>query len=188
MMSLSKHLPYEDWLLAAGDPQAEKLTSAQQAALRQHLEECADCRRLAEGWRAAADTLRRATLAAPAEGFTLRWQERLQAERERMHRRQGLAMLGFSLAGALLLFASLLLLVGPWLDAPQLFLWAWAARLIWLFAYLAQLGRSVAPALQGLGQAIPLAWWVLLAGILTLMSVFWVVTFRWAQNLGRVAK
>lgn len=187
-MNLSKHVPYEEWLLAAGDPQAGVLTPEQQIALRQHLETCPECRRLDEGWRAAGETLRRANPVAPAEGFTLRWQQRLLAERERMHRRQSLAMLGFSLAGALLLFASLLLLVGPWLDTPRLFVWAWAARLIWLFVYLAQLGRTVAPALQGLGQAIPLAWWVLLAGMLTMMSVFWVVTFRWAQNLGRVAK
>lgn len=185
-MSLTRHLPYEEWLLAQSDPRAEGLSAEQQQMLRQHLAECVECQRLAEGWQGARDSLRRAAQIAPAPGFTQRWQERLAQERQRMHRRQSLAMLAFSLFCALLLLACLLLLIAPWLEAPRLLVWAWVGRLIWLFASLMQLGESLLPAARDLGRALPLAFWMLAAGTLSMLGVLWLVTMRWAMDVRRV--
>lgn len=187
-MSLIRHFPYEEWLLAQDDPQAEELTPEQQQLLRQHLAECAECRRLVDGWQGARESLRHVTLAAPAPGFTERWQTRLAQERQRTHHRQTLALLGFSLFCALLLLACLLLMIAPWLGTPRLLLWTWAGRIIWLLASLVQVGDELLPAMRGLGQAIPLAFWVFAAGMLSLLGVLWLMIVRWAAVVGRVAR
>ena len=72
------HRPYEDWLL-----EDERLTPEQDRDLRIHLRNCPECSALAR----ANMALRSAPVTAPAEGFALRFQVRLAAERKVQRRR-----------------------------------------------------------------------------------------------------
>jgi hypothetical protein len=79
------HRPYENWLL-----DDERLTAEQERDLRVHLRNCPECASLDR----ANMTLRAAPVAAPAPGFTVRFEIRLAAERQVQRRRN---ILGWTL-------------------------------------------------------------------------------------------
>ena len=98
------HLPFEDWLL-----NETPVTPDQQRDLDLHLRTCAYCAALAETGR----MLSTSKMAAPAPGFTTRFQTRL-AEHKAVERRRKLwgAVL-FTLGGLLLLMWA----AGPYLES-----------------------------------------------------------------------
>jgi len=167
------HQTYQDWLFAP-DP----LDSQQQVELADHLAGCSACQNLASAWREAEQQLAHPQWAEPAPGFEARWQERVQKERARLHRRQSLLVLGFSLAIAALLLASLIMLALPVFAEPRLWTLVWLSRLV-NFVNLADLTTSI---IAGFGRValdrVPLVGWMLLAGAVTELVVLWFVSLR----------
>jgi hypothetical protein len=186
------HQLYQDWLFETHDQSSEKdaesLTPQQEADLRAHLQSCQECGKLADSWREVEGQLRRTPEAAPEPGFTARWQARLEVDRLRLHRRQTLATLGFSVAGAFLLIGSLLVLGLPWLKAPSLLWWSWIYQLITMFTYADSVREALTALFRTTSGAVPLAGWVFFAGLLSELGVLWVVSYRLLTNPRRITQ
>jgi uncharacterized membrane protein len=101
-----KHLPYENWIL--DEP---KLKLEEISILTHHLAVCNQCRHLKNGWEASKALLTKANLAAPAPGFSARWQntviQKCKTEKVRQYRITlfGILMLTF-LASMIYMVAS----------------------------------------------------------------------------------
>ena len=119
------HRQYEEWMFADLEQPEDNLTNQDNAALQVHLQDCESCRQLAVSWKEVDVQLRVASIVAPVAGFTQRWQVRLQVETRRKERRQTLALLGFSIAGAVVLIGSLLIMAWPMLRSPNVYFWTW---------------------------------------------------------------
>ena len=182
------HRLYEEWLFAHLDPAGDDLSAQQAKELETHLQGCVSCQQLAASWRQVESELRRPALAEPAEGFTLRWQNRLEVERARLHKRQALAVLAFYVAAGALVFGSLLVLAWPWLGSPQVLFWSWFYRLYTLVSYASVAQEFLSPVFQAATQALPFTGWMFLVGILCELGVLWLVSFRLVTNPRRIAR
>lgn len=177
------HQPFEDWLFSE-----EPLAPQAAADLQAHLETCADCRRLANAWQSVNAELRQAPQVEPAAGFTSRWQDRLEADRQRLHRRQGFFALGYFVAGAVILTASLLVLALPLLRSPDVLIWTWVYRLVNLVTVADVLGDLFRGLANLAGGGLSVAAWVLFVGLVSEIAVLWVVSYRWLTNPGRATE
>ncbi len=182
------HRLYEEWLFAYQDSEDE-LTPQQTTALREHLQGCEACRLLANAWQDLELRLQDVPLLAPEPGFTNRWEKRLQVERQRVQRRQVVITLAFILSGVLALGGTLVFLVWPWLQTPDVLLWTGLYRLYTFYAYLV----TASGFLSGLfrtatGSGLSLIWMMVLAGMLSELGVLWVVSFRLLTNPRRATK
>jgi hypothetical protein len=175
------HRPFEDWLL-----DEEPLTTEQAALLQEHLRSCTSCAQLAHAWKKVEVDLHRAPMLAPQMGFTDRWQRRLEVEQQKLHRRQVVAALGFSLGGAALLFGSLVLLALPVLSSPKLLLWAWILRIFDLVSYYDEIQETFSGLFNVQIGFIPLGGWVILVGLFSVLVVLWIVSLRWLTAPRRV--
>ena len=174
------HQPYRDWLFE------DTLDGSKADALHSHLETCVECRSLVGAFRQVEHSLHAAPLVAPTEGFTLRFQARLDAERGRMHRRQvKLALVG-GISGALILLALLAVLFWPLLDSLDALLWAGIYQAYLAFVFVRGAGEIVAAFAKGLALVLPLAVWVLALGVFTQAMVLWVVSYRYMTNPRRI--
>ena len=180
-MTMSNHLPFEDWLFSD-----EPLDPEQSRTLQAHLQDCLSCREKDLAWHEVETRLKAAPVLSPAPGFTLRWQARLAAERLRKERRQTLYILLFSLGGAGLLLFILGWLTLPALRSPEPLFWASVYRLFSLFT-LANLARdSFTSLFQSISGVIPVTLWILFAGLLSELAVLWIVTLRLLTKPRRV--
>lgn len=182
------HQLYEDWLFAYNDPTEQSLTPQQVAELRTHLQTCPECQNLADAWREMDAQLRRSPAVDPQPGFTSRWQSRLEAEHQRLHRRQSLATLGCALGGAALVLGSLVILAWPWLSNPRMLLWGSVYQLFTLFNYADAITQPLAAFFRSASDLVPLVGWVFFVGIITELAVLWVVSLRLLTNPRRITQ
>jgi hypothetical protein len=178
------HKPAIDWLFEDSD----ELSQTQSAVLQEHLAGCESCQELAESYRQVATVLKRSEQIGPEAGFASRWQVRLQASREKAHRRQIMATLAFVTGGTFLLVGLLVFIAWPWLRSPNLLLWTWIYQVITLFTYANALREVVVPAIWQITDLMPLAAWVFGFGLLSEMAVLWVVSYRLLTNPRRITK
>jgi anti-sigma factor RsiW len=161
------HQPFEEWLLLD-----KNLTPAETRELDLHLRTCAHCTALS----ATGLALRSAPVVAPAAGFTLRFQQRLAAQKiaERRRKLWGLIVLLVSGAG----------LIG-WLTAPYLFAflnapvqWVTAAIGYFLFVVtsLQALTEVMAVLLRMMTDFIPPYIWMVLLSALAGLGLLWTVS------------
>ena len=174
------HQPFQDWLFE------DTLDVTQADALHSHLETCVECRSLAGAFHQLEHNLRAAPLVAPTDGFTLRWQARLDAERGSLHRRQVWLALGIGLSGALTFLGLLALLLWPLLDSLDALLWAGAYQLYLAYAFALAVGETLGALAGALAPALPLVFWVVALGLLTQACVLWVVSYRYITNPRRI--
>ncbi len=99
---MNKHLPYKDWIFEEG-----LLSADSDRELRQHLQQCAECRAVAEGWEAARQSLEAAEEKAPREGFPSRWKAMAAQRLRTPSPRQAWILLGASSLGSLALAMAL---------------------------------------------------------------------------------
>ena len=97
------HQPFEEWLLSD-----KNLTSTEKRELNSHLRTCTHCTALS----ATGLALRSANVIAPAAGFSVRFQQRLAAQKIAERRRR--------LWGVIILVLSGLGLLG-WFTAPAIY-------------------------------------------------------------------
>ena len=163
------HRPYKDWLL-----NDERITSDQDRDLRVHLRNCPECAALAR----ANLALRSAPVTAPAAGFALRFQTRLQAERKVQRRR---SLLGFSILAVVgmsgifwLLFPFL-----PYLSLPPTQLASlWLNNLIYIALTARALGALGNTLLNVLASLVPPYVWVLSMLLLGGTGFLWTISIR----------
>jgi predicted anti-sigma-YlaC factor YlaD len=156
----------------------ERLSAEQGQALREHLNTCEACRTIERAWLGAQQLIRRSGVAAPAPGFTARWQARLADERRRRAQRQAWGML---LATGSVAMALMLALGAQALDlfrAPQQVLMFAVYRLFSLY-YLGQASLDILPdALSSLVGILPFTVWVFTLGIASVLGVLWIVAYQ----------
>jgi len=177
------HQQFEEWLFSD-----QTLTPQEEAVLQDHLEGCESCRLLAASWREVERDLREAPFEAPVPGFTLRWRRRLEAQQRRLHRRQSVVLLGYSIAGVFLLLGSLTILLWPQLQSPNTLFYTWLYQIVSLVAYFSFAGEILSSIFRTATNIVPLVWWILILGILSELGVLWVVSFRMLTNPRRITK
>ena len=161
------HQPFEEWLLLD-----KNLTPAETRELDLHLRTCAHCTALA----ATGLALRSAPVVAPAAGFTLRFQQRLAAQKIAERRRKLWGMIVLLISGVGLL---------GWLTAPYLFVffaapvqWITAAIGYFLFVItsLQALTEVMAVLLRMMTDFIPPYIWMVLLSALAGLGLLWTVS------------
>ncbi|MEP0805737.1 MAG: hypothetical protein HRF47_09620 [Chloroflexota bacterium] len=162
-----KHQPFEEWLL-----NDTPLSHAQKRELDLHVRSCAYCSALLETER----VLHSVKMAAPAEGFTARFQARL-AERRLAERRRRIV------GGVLFLIGGLIVLL--WLAAPSLFAvlaspQAWIASLvrwgIFLVTTLQAMLQAGAVMLRVVADLMPPFAWLVLFSAFSGVSLIWSIS------------
>lgn len=170
------HQHYEQWLL-----NDERLTPEQERDLRVHLRNCPNCAALAR----ANLALRAAPVVAPPHGFTLRFQERLAAQRELQRKRSlaGIFLLG--LAGMIALGLVLLPFL-PYLTlGPEQLFTLWVSNLVYIAIMIRMVSAIGLTLLNVTGAFIPDYSWILA------LALFFVLSFGLkasARRVGQFAK
>jgi hypothetical protein len=172
------HRNFEDWFLVSQDPQSEKLDPEHLAELSIHLESCQSCQHIVIAWREVDQAFQRSPVVLPETGFTSRWQKRLEADRQRVHAKQGLFVLAFCLGAVVLLTGALFLLALPWTRTPDLVAWFWISRVFSIVSIAGGIRESVGIIVNTVSGVIPLGGWILLVGLASELAVLWLVSIR----------
>lgn len=167
------HLPFETWLL-----NEENLLPEQQRELKSHLRECEHCSALAE----VNLALHSVKMVAPAPGFTVRFQKRLEGKRalERRNRLAGALVLVFGGLGLTFWLAGPLL--ASFIGSPAEWIAAVVNFLLSLFSMAQAIGDIGSILLRVLpGFIPPIAWLV----VISAASGFGLL---WAVSIWRLAR
>lgn len=163
------HRPYEDWLL-----NDERLTPEQDRDLRIHLRNCPECAGLAR----ANLALRSAPVTAPAEGFALRFQVRLAAERQVQRRRSLIGLFLMVVVGV----GGLFWLLSPYLPylalPPTQLASLWISNLVYLALTARVVGVLGITLLNVLASFVPTYVWVLSLALLGGTGFLWTFSVR----------
>jgi hypothetical protein len=99
---MNKHLPYREWIF-----EEEPLPADSNRELNRHMQDCAECRALAESWEAAQRCLEDAAIKSPREGFTSRWKALARERIRTPNPRQAWVLLAASSLGSLVMALAL---------------------------------------------------------------------------------
>ena len=167
------HHYFEDLLFTE-----QPLSPRDNAALQEHLRGCESCQMIANAWQEVESQLHRSAMLEPAPGFTGRWQMRLAIDSLRIQRRQSMLLLGFSIGGATLLLASLAVLLLPLAGSPLVFVAAWLSRLAEMISLLNNTGDVVSKLFETFSGSVSLIWVIFGTGLVSLLAVLWLVSYR----------
>ena len=168
------HRPFEDWLLAE-----EPLTAEQKADLQDHLKTCSSCLALAE----VNMALKSKRLAAPAPGFSTRFQSRLVTRRS-VQRRRNFAGIVILVVGALGMLAWLFYPYLQWAyQSPMATFIAWITTVSLIFTSLLAYGQAGSVILRVASNFVPVYLWVVVFALTGLLGLLWVVSIRKFANL-----
>jgi predicted anti-sigma-YlaC factor YlaD len=178
------HQPFEEWLLADEPPVGE-----QALELRDHLRDCPRCRELEASWACVHKIIQTSEQAAPAQGFTARWQTRLQAQQQqaterRRHNRIWLLFgINFFIAAALLV----LLGVQIWraIDSPAQLLLV-KAFLLSIILTVVDTGQDILTASFEVAARFPVVLWVFLLGMSGFLGSLWITVGRQIASTRRI--
>lgn len=176
------HQPFKEWLLSD-----EPLTAEQSRVLSEHLQGCASCSQLETGWSEVQALIQRRPEAAPAPGFTDRWQARLAARHLKKQRQQVWIALGLILLAAILLAGYLFLQASSVLRSPSQLLLLWISQLTNLYGTLYEL-REYLRFLFRVMPIVPITSVILAVGVLSFLSVSWVATFKQLITTRRIIR
>ena len=161
------HRPFEEWLL-----NDKNLTSTEKRELDLHLRTCTYCTALS----ATGLALRSANVVAPVPGFTMRFQQRLAAQKIAERRRKLWGMMVLILGGVGLL---------GWFAAPYLYAvitspveWITATIGYFLFivSSLQALTEAMTVLLRILPDFIPPYMWMVLVSALAGFGLLWTIS------------
>ncbi len=175
------HQPFRSWLLSE-----EPLPPEQAQALNEHLQDCEACRQIDTSWSKVFGLFQCVSPAAPAPGFTERWQQRLIAQRMAAQRRQAWIAVAVTAGTALLLLLILGIQVVQILRAPAQLLLMWIARLTSLVNVLVDIQKFILMVLNS-GPIIPITLAIFFTGFICFISVAWLATYRQMTSNWRIA-
>ena len=167
------HQPFENWLLSE-----EPLTDEQSQALKMHLDTCEKCCQIESAWDGVQSLVREAPILAPAPGFTVRWQERQAAQRRKNHQRQSWILFVITGGIAAGLFVALGISILSVVKEPDQLLIFSVYRLVSFLIQVEAAGGFLTQMMKSLASAIPLAVWIGLIGLASMVSVLWFVLFK----------
>jgi hypothetical protein len=161
------HQPFEEWLL-----NDKNLTKAEKRELDLHLRTCTYCGSLAETGLA----LRSVPVASPAAGFTMRFQQRLAAQKiaERRRRLWGLIVLLTGGIGLLVWFIAPY--VFAFLSAPVEWITAAIGYFLFFVTSLKALMEMISVFLEVMQNFLPPYAWMVLASALGGVGLLWIVS------------
>jgi hypothetical protein len=167
------HQPFENWLLSE-----EPLSIEQSRALQEHLRTCDTCCQIESSWDGMQNLIRESPILAPAPGFTTRWHERYAEQHRKQQRRQSwiLFMITGGIAAALL--AALGISVLSLARDPDLLMTYVVYRLIKLIIQIETAGEFLSSIMKSLESAVPIAAWIGLIGLASMISVLWFILFK----------
>jgi len=163
------HRPFEDWLL-----DARTLSIDEKRQLNTHLQECSSCNALAE----VNLELKSVKMAAPAAGFTERFQLRLEARKKAVQRRNfwGFLLLTFSVLSGLVWMAAPIF--KSIIHSPGDMLASWLSTVVSIWASseaLFQGGRVILKVIPGF---IPIYIWIVVLLLEGGTSLLWVFSLK----------
>lgn len=167
------HQPFEEWLL-----NDKNLTSTEKRDLNLHLRTCAHCTALS----ATGLALRSANVTAPAAGFSMRFQQRLAAQKIAERRRKLWGMLVLILGGASLL---------GWFAAPYIYTFIsapveWITVIIGYFLFavtsLQALTEVVSVMIRIVADFMPPYVWMVLVSALAGFGLLWIISIWRLSN------
>lgn len=161
------HQPFEDWII---DPVS--LNAEDRRALQAHLDGCQQCQRLERRWTAVHQQLRARRMAAPAPGFSARWQASLAERKEREKRRQAWRIFGFLFGGAVFILL-LLAVYSVATTTPAEWLIAFAETLISTESMIDLANYAVQSWVSSTPLALNIALWIYLAIMVCCLSLVW---------------
>jgi hypothetical protein len=161
------HQPFEEWLL-----KDKNLTPAETRELDLHLRTCAHCTALS----ATGLALRSAPVVAPAAGFTLRFQQRLAAQKiaERRRKLWGMIILLVSGAGMLAWFTAPYLFA--FFTAPVEWITAGVGYFLFIITSLQALTEVMTVLLRMATDFIPPYVWMVLVSALAGLGLLWTIS------------
>lgn len=169
------HSPFETWLL-----NDLPMTLEQQRELDVHLRDCAHCAALAETGR----LLKNVKLAAPAPGFTTRFQARLAERKVAERKRRVWGALLFAFGG----LSMLLWLVGPYaaafISAPSSWFAAIVGWLVFIGSTLFALLDAGVVLLEVVANFLPPFVWMVVFSTVAGVGLLWSVSiWRFTQRV-----
>jgi anti-sigma factor RsiW len=171
------HQLFETWILSD-----EALSSDQRETLQEHLQQCESCQALSSGWSEVRNLFGAITRSEPNPGFVNRWQARLAAERMQEERRrerlESLWMFVLHASGAAVLFLFLLLQIWFAFGSPTALLFAGVYQVTAIVTAVGAVGEAVTTIVRTMLSAVPPAYLVMSAAILTLLSMLWILSLR----------
>jgi hypothetical protein len=168
------HQPFESWLL-----DDKYLSAAEKRELDSHLRDCRTCSALAETGLA----LRSAKVASPAAGFTLRFQQRLAAQKvaERRRRLWGMIVLILSGVGLFGWFAAPY--IYALISSPVEWLTAAVGYLLFMFTSLQAFTEIIQVLTRMMPNFIPPYVWMVAISALGGLGLIWIVSiWRFARK------
>ncbi len=164
----------------------EPLQMEAQADLLAHLENCGECRSLATAWFGVQRDLIAAPVQAPAAGFSGRWEQRLDRDRQELHHRQVLGTLGLSLAGALLLILALVFFLTPFFETPKVYLYAFLYQALNMVVAADMMQNLLVGLVRSVASPVTAVMGLILVGIVSQLGVLWLASIRLATKTRRV--
>ncbi|MCA2001407.1 MAG: zf-HC2 domain-containing protein [Chloroflexi bacterium] len=161
------HQPFEEWLL-----DDKPLNPIERRELDLHLRTCARCASLAE----IGLTLRSAPVVSPAAGFTLRFQERLAAQKIAERRRRLWGLMVLLIAGSGLLAWLLVPYILAFASAPVEWMTAGIGYFLFLITSFQALTEAAAVLLRMAANFIPPYVWMTLASALAGLGLLWTIS------------
>ncbi len=161
------HQPFEDWLL-----NDKTLTPAETRELDLHLRTCPHCTALS----ATGLALRAAPVIAPAAGFTLRFQQRLIAQKAMERRRKLWGMILFIIGGAgfIVWFSASYLLA--LFNAPVQWITTFIGYSLFIVTTLQALTEVMTVLLRMASDFIPTYIWLVLSSTLAGLGLLWAIS------------
>lgn len=167
------HQLFENWLASE-----EPLLPDQVSSLQEHLQSCTSCRQLETALSGLDELFQRATQVTPVLGFAGRWLERMEAERRIRHRRQTWWFLSNTAGVAAILLVFLLFQLVDVFQSPVQLLFVWFYRLASFISLLGSAREILALIMKTVPGMVSLPGWILSVGLLSLISVLWIVTYQ----------
>jgi hypothetical protein len=165
------HRPFEGWLL-----DNEPLAADEKRQLDAHLQVCCSCSALAE----VAVALKSVKMAAPAAGFTERFQVRLASQKKALHRKNFWGFLLLTLSGLSVLIIIAWPVITGMLHSPVDLMASWLGSLLSFWASLNAMAHAGAVLYRIVPDFIPAYIWTVVlfaAGGWSLLWVFSLIKF-----------
>jgi hypothetical protein len=183
------HQTFKEWLLFSKDEAANMLTSDQIAQVENHKRTCSSCRKLVNAWNQVENQLQQSPVLSPSFGFSTRWQNRLQIDRQKRYERQTIRVL---VLGVVLMVAFLTLFVFlllPWFLDPEALIWASIYRITSLAINIEAIINLFLKFTQSVNMANPiLPWWLFTIGLSCELGVLWIVSYQYLIKQRRIIR
>jgi len=171
--NIMNHQPYEDWLFSDNP-----ILPEQKDELQDHLRKCDSCSQLSESWGNVHNLLDGPNQVRPNAGFSARWLTRLEEQEGRNKQRQSWIMLFLTGGVAVILLLLMGLNIITSVDQPLQLLLIGTQKLIEWLSVIKAFNEVISAFIELVSFIIPPVWWVLFAGMISLLCLLWLYSLK----------